>query len=156
MKNSFNITIDKYTLRSTDDYFVMAEIVRNDDNTPILQWYREEENFSFKFVAQKPFACTEEEDNTFVSLFKILVDIINYFMLDEGSSMKFSNELFWDMPILAELLQNAGLRPLAENDDEELDFKDPLEYNEEDDEYRYDDDDDDDDDHNYGHKDFVD
>jgi len=153
MTNSFNITIDKYTLRSTDDYFVLAEIIRNDNDTPILQWYREELGFTFKFLAKEPFADSEEEDRIFVSLFKILVEIINSFMLEEGHSMKFTNELLREMPILAELLQEAGIKPLVENDEEEVDFKDPLDYNSERDEYFYDDRDED---QGYGHEDFED
>lgn len=139
MTNSFNINIDKYTLRSTDDYFVLAEIIRNDNDTPILQWYREEAGFTFKFLAKEPFADTEEEDRIFVNLFKILIEIIQSFMLEEGTSMKFPNELFHELPILAELLQEVGLNPLVENPEEEVDFQDPLSYNEDSDEYFYDD-----------------
>jgi len=166
MTNSFNITIDKYTLRSTDDYFVLAEIIRNDNDTTILQWYREEEGFTFKFLTDEPFAETEEEDRIFVNLFKILIDIINDFMLDEGLSMQFTNELFDEMPILASLLHQIGLQPLDENPEEEnpeegIDFKEPLDYNEDRDEYFYDDHDcydnnDDNNDENYGYEDFED
>lgn len=167
MKNSFKISIDKYILRSTDDYFVMAEIVLAEDETPILQWYREEFGFTFKFVAKEPFALTEEEDKTFFNLFKILVDIIQAFMLEEGTSMKFSKELMDDLPMLAQMMKDAGIDPLEEILEEEVDLKDPLDYNEDEDDYRYDDLDDDtyfygredpleEDDENYGHKDFED
>ena len=139
MKNSFSINVDKYLLRSTDDYHIIAEIVLSEDETPILQWYREEYGFTFKFLSKKPFAKSESEIRNFINLFRILIDIISLFMLEEGTSMKFSRELVEDFPMLTEMMQEAGLEPLEENFNKEVDSKEPLEYNDEEDEYWMDD-----------------
>ena len=153
MKNSFNITIDKYTLRSTDDYFVVAEIILHNEETPIVRLYREEQGFSIKFVAKEQFYHNTEEQQIFANLFRILVDIINSYMLEEGISMKFNKESTRDAPVLSHFLQMSGIMPLEENYDEELDFEDPLSYNEDEDDYRYDDRDENDD---YGYDDTDD
>lgn len=144
MKNSFNIAIDKYILRSTDDYHVIAEIVLAKDYSPILQWYREESGFTFKFLAKTKFADNQEELKTFMNLFRILIDIINSFMLEDDLSMRFDSETLKDFPILRGLLKQSGLMPLEEEekDNEDVDTSDPLDYDEQNDDYWYDWDDD--------------
>lgn len=171
MKNSFNLTIDKYILRSTDDYFVVAEIITLDQNLPIVQLYREEMGFSIKFLAKDKFLHNDEDKIVFANLFRILVDIINSFMLEDGVSMKFTKESIKDNPNLGYFLQMAGIFPFEENSDEGVDFQDPLSYNEDKDEYHYDDldddtyffgrerdyrDEDNDEDSHYGYEDFED
>lgn len=123
--NSFNITIDNFKLRSTENYYVVAEIIRNDTNEVILQWYREENGFTFQFLTDKPFAEDKEEVKTFFKVFSLLVKIINLFIIEDGQVMRFSSEYLESFPILQNLLKASGIQPLEEDCDEhfiDLDF----------------------------------
>ncbi len=133
MTNSFNIVIDEYTARSTDDYHIMAEIVRNSDGVVILQWYREEVGFSFKFLENIPLD-KPEEIKTIVKLFYILVKIVDFFMLDDSTGMKvILGKDMQNFPMLRKMLTFSGVKfeghfenenydgPLDDGDKRELD-----------------------------------
>lgn len=146
MKNSFNITVGKFTLRSTDDYHVIAEIIREQE--PVLQWYREEEGFTFQMFKMEIYANDEEEVKIFIKLFAILVEVVNSFMLEEGHSMRFSSDFLKGYPLLQAMCRVSGIEAVEDEEDfenldflqEDLDKMDGEEY----------------DDPDLGHKDFED
>lgn len=154
MKNSFKIEMDNHVLRSTDDYHIMAEIVRVDNGveTKIFEWYREESGFSFKFSVEDPWGGNPENAVLFAKLFHILVRIVDYFMLGHNEQMRLGQVLGSMPESVKKIIESSGLRQPKRPDDiflfaeeefgEELDKDDDEDYNDED--------------WNHGHEDFED
>ena len=164
MKNSFNINIDNHILRSTDDYHIMAEVVRVDDGaeTQIFAWYREESGFSFRFSVEDPWGGNPQNAVVFAKLFHILVKIIDYFMLEENEHMALG-AIMGSLPeSVKKILDLSGLSGQESPEEdlfyfaeeefgEHLDKDDRSDYNDDHDDYFHDDRDD-----GYGYEDFED